>query len=642
MQVRTSSFLELRISDLARSTMSRKGWRSTVTVGGKRYTGEGRAFPEGSMFAAARVALEKLGQPFQAGELSNVEAQASLERYCQAKNLGKPSYSTEECVYTPKCTGGGWRRKPVPSSVVCAVRIGTEWFRGEGTYDVENAKTTAARCALKQKGQVSGMTSNAEVLQALARFSESRGFGEPEYKLYFGSTIPDEVLGASSSPNSDSEGGNSIAALDDVSKTFQSQEPQLDLVVSYNDGQQKESQWEVVCSVTLGIASKQFAGTSTSKQGAKELAAHKAYKWLSEQLQGSISAHTSLSFADAPSVQNAAEVVSRSMEALRQVCHNLLEPLQDDVMAAILMTHPEGRAEIVCIGSGTGFINHEHLVNDGRAVFDCHAEVLARRGLQAFLFKQVESASKDAPSIVRKKGGKFHLREGVGFHLFINKVPCGDAGIITSAEHVGHLRYRKEDGEGDLLKHDGNFLQYKICCSAKIALWNVVGLQGALLAQVLASPVYLSTIIVQGAEDGHRKDRICKATLERAFFGRLQNVQGLPPGYRVNRPDIVVLPSDSGAKGGSGHSKHLAVCWAAGCEKGELIETTTGLMKKGDLDVSKRGFANQWASLYPDDKGKPFWAVKRNAGDYQIAKQAVEACLPGWIHKSPEYDSFTI
>ena len=643
-QVRTSSFLELRISDLARSTMSRKGWRSTVTVGGKTYTGEGRALREVSMFAAARVALEKLGQPFQTRELSNVDAQASLERYCKANKLGKPSYSTpEECMYTPKFTGGGRRRKPVQSSLMCAVvRIGTEWFRGEGTYGVENAETAAARCALEQKGQVSGMMSNAEVLEALACFSESRGFGEPKYKLYFGGTIPDEVLGASPSLNTDSEGRNSIAALDDVSKTFQSQEPQLVLVVSYNDGRQKGSQWEVVCSVTLGKASKQFTGTASSKQDAKELAAHKAYEWLSEQLRGIVSEHTSLSFADPSSIGNAAKINSRSMEALRQVCHNLLEPLQGDVMAAILMTHPGQEARIVCIGSGTGFINHEHLVNDGRAVFDCHAEVLARRGLQAFLFKQVESASKEAPSIVHKKGGKFHLREGVGFHLFINKVPCGDAGIITSAEHAGHLRYRKEDGEGDLLKPDGNLLQYKICCSAKIAQWNVVGLQGALLARVLAGPVYLSTIIVQGAEDGHRKDRVCKATLERAFFGRLHNVQGLPPGYRVNQPNIVVLPSDGGAKGGSGHSKHLGVCWAAGCEKEEVIEATTGLRKKGDLDVSKRGFANQWASLYPHDEGKPFQAVKRNAGDYQRAKQEVEACLPGWIHKSPEYDSFNI
>ena len=520
---------------------------------------------------------------------------------------------------------------------VATVLVDGHSYVGEKRARRSRAGPAAAREALKEFGKpYKSHVSNLKVTDSLEEFCMFKNWAPPEYTTERCRDL--DGLGAHSL-NSGHEG--SIGSLE----RLWSQEPQLGLMVHYDGGELKGSQWEVVCSVTLGKASKQFTGTASSKQGAKELATQKAYEWLSEQLWGNISAHTSLSFADAPSVQIATEVASRCIEVLRQVCHNLLVPLQDDVMAAILMTRPEHKAEIVCIGSGTGFINQQNLVvKDGQAIFDCHAEVLARRGLQAFLFKQVESASKGDADIVCKIGENFSLNKGVRFHLFVSKVPCGDACIPMNTKDAGCLRYRKYNGEGNLLKAEGSHLQYKNCCSAKIALWNVVGLQGALLAQVLASPVYLSTIIVCGAEDGHRKDRICKATLERAFFGRLQNVQGLPPGYRVNRPDIVVLPSDSGAKGGSGHSKHLAVCWAAGCEKGELIETTTGLMKKGDLDVSKRGFANQWASLFPHDKGKPFQAVKRNAGDYQRAKQEVEACLPGagWIHKSPEYNSFTI
>ena len=111
----------------------------------------------------------------------------------------------------------------------------------------------------------------------------------------------------------------------------------------------------------------------------------------------------------------------------------------------------------------------------------------------------------------------------------------------------------------------------------------------------------------------------------------------------MKNPAIVVLPSNAGARGGNGHSKHLAVCWAAGCEKEELIDTTTGLRKKGELDVSKRGFADQWASLFPEDKGKSFREVKQAAVDYQRAKQKVEAHFADkWIHKSRDYDSFRV
>ena len=629
------------------STMSRNGWRSTVKVCGKQFTGSGRASEDGAMFAAARAALQALGQPFSPGELSNEQARVALARYCQERKSAQPIYSTEKCMYTPQYSGGGGRRKPVQHSLVCAVvKIGVERFAGEGTYGVENAKAAAARCALKQKGQPADMVSNGNIFLALARFSESQGFSEPEYDLYYGSTVPNEALRASSSPSTDSEGGNSVSTLDDVTKVFQSGEPQLGLGVVYSDGKQQGYQREVVCSVALGgKVSKQFIGRASSKQDAKELAAHMAYEWLCKQLQGSVSAHTSLSFADAPGKQNAGEIDSKVIEALRQVCHNVMKPLQDNVLAAILMTRPRQKAEIVCIASGTGFINHRNLVEDGNAVFDCHAEVLVRRGLQAYLYKQIERASKGDQSLVYKDRMKFHLQEGVSFHLFVSKVPCGDACIPLRGQDkdAGRLRYRKEDGEGNMLKPEADHTHYKVCCSAKIALWNVVGLQGALLARCLGDPVYLSTIIVQGAEDGSQEGGVCKATLERALFGRLQGVQDLPRGYSVKKPAIVVLPSNAGARGGNDHSKHLAVCWTAGCEKEELIDTTTGLRKNGELDVSKRGFANQWASLFPEDKGKSFREVKQAAVEYQRAKEIIEACFADeWIHKSRDCDSFRI
>ena len=510
---------------------------------------------------------------------------------------------------------------------VSTVLVGGSSYVGEERARIKRAKPSAARVALKAFSKpYTTRVSNVQVTTSLEELCRSKNWAPPKYTTKC-SSDPAKVLGAylahSLRANWVHSGyGDNTGSLERV----RSQVPQLGLMDRYDVGHQKGSQSEMAYSVTVGEASQQLSGSGRSEQDAKK------------------HAYTTLSCFDAPSERSATEVDSRCTEILRQVCRILLlEPSEDDVMAAILMTRPGYNAEIICIGSGTGFINHENLVKDGEAIFDCHAEVLARRGLEAFLFNQVESASKGALSIVHKDGEKFHLKKGVHFHLFVNKVPCGDACIPLNAKDAGRLRYRKEDGEGNLLKPKDNHRHYKICCSAKIALWNVVGLQGALLAQRLGGPVYLSTIIVKGVEDGCREGQVCKGTLERAFFGRLQGLQGLPPGYSVNVPTVVVLPSDAGAMGGSGRSRHLAVCWAAGCEKEELIETTTGIRKKGDLDVSKRGFANCWASLVPRDKGKVFQKVKRDAGNYQRAKQKFEDCLlQEWIHKSPEYDSFVI
>ena len=46
--------------------------------------------------------------------------------------------------------------------------------------------------------------------------------------------------------------------------------------------------------------------------------------------------------------------------------------------------------QVVCISTGTKCLNGEHINNRGMAVNDCHAEVIARRGLRHFLMSQLE------------------------------------------------------------------------------------------------------------------------------------------------------------------------------------------------------------------------------------------------------------
>lgn len=106
----------------------------------------------------------------------------------------------------------------------------------------------------------------------------------------------------------------------------------------------------------------------------------------------------------------------------------------------------------------------EHLSVSGGAVNDCHAEVVARRCLCEYLYKQLELHTEDsgAESILEPVKKGFKLKQGIQFHLYINTAPCGDARIFSPHEENesvdkhpnrrarGQLRTKIESGEGTI------------------------------------------------------------------------------------------------------------------------------------------------------------------------------------------------
>ncbi|XP_076601218.1 double-stranded RNA-specific editase B2-like [Chaetodon auriga] len=224
------------------------------------------------------------------------------------------------------------------------------------------------------------------------------------------------------------------------------------------------------------------------------------------------------------------------------------------VLAGIVMTtgFDLRSAHVVSLATGTKCLDSDNVSDHGDTLSDCHAEVVSRRALVRFLYAQLElllsqPADCEEQSIfVPNKGGGgaiFQLRHGVLFHMYVSSSPCGDARLNCPYETTAaypsrrfrcHLRVKVDGGEGTLpitartanQKWDGvapGRPLVTMSCTDKMAKWNVVGLQGALLSH-LVEPVYLHSVTVGTlSHTGH---------LGRAMARRLAPVKHLPFPYR--------------------------------------------------------------------------------------------------------------
>ncbi|XP_016716161.1 tRNA-specific adenosine deaminase TAD1 isoform X2 [Gossypium hirsutum] len=218
------------------------------------------------------------------------------------------------------------------------------------------------------------------------------------------------------------------------------------------------------------------------------------------------------------------------------------------VLSAFLLSSPSQDTEVIALGTGTKCIGRSKLTHSGNIVNDSHAEIIARRALLRFFYAEIQCLNDNNgfqnsifESELDGSGGiKYKIRAGWKLHLYISQLPCGDASLCLVPSSIGEHGcseliglVQRKPGRGDTT--------LSVSCSDKIARWNVVGVQGALLSYFLR-PVYLHSVTV-GRSPYVSEDVCLVKQLKRSLFERVTPLSNeLIKPFEVNKPIFSAAP----------------------------------------------------------------------------------------------------
>ncbi|XP_065372060.1 double-stranded RNA-specific editase Adar-like [Calliphora vicina] len=373
-------------------------------------------------------------------------------------------------------------------------------------------------------------------------------------------------------------------------------------------------------------------------------------------------------------------VESKIMQKFDELTRGRQEIREYKVVAGIVMTFDMNfeQAHVVSIATGTKCVNGGNICCNGSVLNDSHAEIIAKRGLMNFLYTQLrwhcEPNSARISIFHSNPYGlqiPYSLKPNVHFHLYINTAPCGDARIFsmhdynrlnnmaTTSFNSGQCGQLRTKVEGDIgttpvgtryhsQTWDGVILGEPLLtmsCSDKITRWNVVGIQGALLSQ-LVEPIYLHSIVLGSMFSAQH--------MYRATCGRIQHTLGyLPQPYRLNRP--LLGQTSTRLPRNTYRVPSIGINWTLGDNDIEIISLPTGRIIYNETScLSKQAFFYKFNYLLnnlPNIGGaymsNNYAEAKENSRDFQMAKTELlsafyRANLGSWVKKPIEQNEFTM
>ncbi|KAG9127862.1 hypothetical protein FRC07_008308 [Ceratobasidium sp. 392] len=233
--------------------------------------------------------------------------------------------------------------------------------------------------------------------------------------------------------------------------------------------------------------------------------------------------------------------------------------------AVVLVQEQEGKDLPIALATGSKCLPAYKLPKLGNALHDSHAEVLARRAAIRWMYQDILECVRTGVSSlwIERRGdesGRWKIRDGVRVWMYVSTLPCGDASTtalaINQPVEMAELKALSpmptpEKGTTARGRDNYNALGWlrtkparadapptiSHACSDKIALWSLVGFQGALLFQLMG-PIFLTGVVLGDVLDQFSESDMGRVIgdCQRALVSRLRPLPErieTPPELRI-------------------------------------------------------------------------------------------------------------